>query len=159
MQLEPKRGREGASEIIRGRDGDVQERRRRKAFDGAAKRLGVNESLLDHERFAYRWISAVDARIFQKTVQDDWEIMTNDGGALKPDATDMGDAVSIIGGSGANGSGLRQYLCRKPRRFYEEDQKEKQDRLDEQLKMLRTGRSAQGEVQGDYVPRGGITIA
>jgi len=138
---------------------ELTERRRRQDFDGAAKRLGVNTAALDHDRFVYRWINATDARIFEKTVQDDWDIVTNDGGVVKHDATDIGAAVSVVAGTQANGSGLRTYLCRKPRRYFDEDQKKKQDRLDEQMKQLRTGRSGQGEALGDYVPRGGISIA
>lgn len=140
-------------------EADIGERRRRREFDGAAKRLGVNTDALDHDRFVYRWINATDARMFEKTVQDDWDIVTQDGGTVKHDATDIGSAVSIVAGTQANGSGLRTYLCRKPRRYFDEDQKKKQDRLDEQLKQLRAGKSAQGEALGDYVPRGGIVIA
>lgn len=152
MQLEP-RGRQSRAEE------QLPERRKRTDIDMTGKRLAVRQDLLDFDKFKYRWINDSDVRLFRLTRQDDWEVMTQDGEALKPDSTDMGAAVSIPVGTKPDGSPMRAYLCRKLRRFYDDDQKMKQTELDEQLKRLRMGQTTGGESQGDYVPSGGIRIA
>jgi hypothetical protein len=153
MQLEQTRGRQSRAEE------QLPERRKRTETDMTGKRLAVRNDLLDFDKFKYRYINDSDTRLYQLTRQDDWEVMTQDGQALKPDSTDMGSAVSIPVGTRPDGSPMRAYLCRKLRRFYEDDQKMKQTELDEQLAQLRLGNSAKGEGQGDYVPSGGIRIA
>jgi hypothetical protein len=162
MQLEaPRRGRN--DELPREREGRASEetttRRRRQDTDTVGKRLAVNTNLLDYDKFAYRFINDAPARLFQMTQQDDWDIVKQDGGVLKPDSTDMGEAVSVVVGTKPDGSPLRSYLCRKPRKFYDDDQKKKQTELDEQLAQLRRGNTKAGDLQGDYVPSGGIRIA
>jgi len=152
MDEEKRRGRPPRSEV-------EQQRRRRRKAHGGVKNLGVDESLLDHDKFAYRWINDADVRMIQKTKYDDWNVMTQNGGELKEDATDFGNAVSKYTGVKKDGSPQVSYLCRKPRQWYEEDQTEKQTELDEQLARLRVGQSAKGESQGDYIPNAGIKIA
>lgn len=152
-QPEVTRGRRSRSEEA------TVERRRRQDIDTVGKRLAVNTALLDHDRFAYRFINDAPARLYAMTQQDDWDIVKVDGAVVKPDNTDLGDAVSIVVGTKPDGSPLRSYLCRKPRRFFEEDRKKRQTDLDEQLAQLRRGNTAAGEAQGDYVPIGGIRIA
>ena len=134
-------------------------KRRRQHSNVVGRRLAVNESILDFDNFNYRYINDTPARMFAMTKQDDWDIVRNDGGVIKEDSTDLGDAVSVIVGAAVDGSGLRAYLCRKPRKFWAEDQKQKQEELDKQLSALRKGESAKGESQGDYVPNSGISIA
>lgn len=152
MQLET-RGRQSRA------DEQLPERRKRTDTDMTGKRLAVRQDLLDFDKFKYRWINDSDVRLFRLTKQDDWEVMTQGGEALKPDSTDMGAAVSIPVGTKPDGSPMKAYLCRKLRRFYDDDQKMKQTELDEQLKRLRLGNDKGGESQGDYVPSGGIRIA
>ena len=134
-------------------------RRRREGGNVTGRRLGVNEDMLDFTRFAYRWVNDDPARIQGKTVYDDWNIMTQEGGALKEDATDLGSAVSMVVGTHPDGSPKRAYLCRKPRTYFEADQKEKQKELDEQLNQLRRGLDREGASQADYVPTSGISIS
>lgn len=140
---------------------DLGERRRKRDLTATTggKNLGINPDVVDMENYVYRFVNDSPARIHAMTKQDDWDIVTNDGGKVKPDATDLGDAVSVVVGANKDGSPLRAYLCRKPRKWYDEDQKQKQTELDAQLQQLRRGRSARGEVQGDYIPATGITIA
>lgn len=164
MQLEaPRRGRPRNDDMTREREGradeQLPERRRRQEMDTVGKRLAVNTNLLDHDRFAYRFINDAPARLFQMTQQDDWDIVKQDGSIVKPDSTDLGDAVSVVVGTKPDGSPLRSYLCRKPRKFYEDDQKKKQTDLDEQLAQLRRGNTKAGDLQGDYIPTSGIKIA
>lgn len=155
MQLEPREPRARRSRD----DEEATERRRRQDADTTGKRLAVNMGLLDHSRFAYRWVNDAPARLFQLTQQDDWDIVKANGDAVKADNTDLGDAVSIVVGTKPDGSALRSYLCRKPRRYFDEDRQKRQTELDEQLAQLRRGNTAAGEMQGDYVPSGGIRIA
>jgi len=85
--------------------------------------------------------------------------VTGTGDTIKHDSTDLGAAVSIVVGTKVDGSPMRAFLCRKPRKFYEDDEKKKAEDLDEQLSQLKRGNTAAGELQGDYQPAGGIRIA
>ena len=109
---------------------------------------------MDFNQYAYRWIndSPGGARLYEKTKNDDWDIVSQDGGVLKNDATD--GAVSVIVGTNPDGSPLRAFLCRKPKSWYDEDQAEKAAKLDEQLASLRRGLTRDGQSQSDYVPAG-----
>jgi hypothetical protein len=133
-------------------------RRRRKEGGGVVgRRLGVRESLLDLKTYKYRWISDYPAgRLFAKTQQDDWEIMTQDG--EKDDSTGLGAKISVIVGKEEDGSQRLAFLCRKLKTFFDEDYAEQQKVLDEQLKQLRAGNDASGEAQSDYVPRNAIRV-
>jgi hypothetical protein len=139
---------------------EAPKRRRVDGNEGVSgQRLPVKTSLLDYEAFAYRWINDDEVRLFQKTKQDDYDIMKNNGEVVNGANTDLGDAISVIVGTKPDGSARRAFLCRKPRKFYDDDQKKKAEDLDEQLARLRRGDSRTGEAQGDYVPSGGIRIA
>jgi hypothetical protein len=136
------------------------EQRRRKQRDGGeltGKRLAVTKSSLDFTRFVYRWINDAPARLFAKTKEDDWDVVTNDG--VKDDSADLGNAVSQIVGTAPDGSALKAYLCRKPRTFYDEDQKDKSRDLDKQLEQLRRGNDRAGGSQADYIPSTGIRMS
>jgi len=138
-----------------------KEQRRRKQRDGGdvvGKRLAVNKSQLDFDRFVYRWINDDPARIYGKTKEDDWDIVKNNGGIVKDDSADIGDAVSQVVGSKPDGSPKVAYLCRKPVQFYDDDQWLKQADLDEQLSQLRRGMSRDGGANSDYVPSSGISL-
>lgn len=152
MQLET-RGRQSRA------DEQLPERRKRVDIDMTGKRLAVRNELLDFDKYKYRWINDADVRLYQLTKQDDWDVMAQDGAALKSDNTDLGAAISIPVGTKPDGSPMRAYLCRKLRRFWEDDQKMKQTDLDEQLSRLRVGKDAQGADMGDYTPSGGIRVA
>ena len=132
--------------------------RRRKRGTVYGSRLGVSDSLLDFDNFAYRWINDTPggARIFDKTQNDDWDFVTQDGGVLKTDATDA--AVSVVVGTSPDGSALRAYLCRKPKKYYDEDQAEKSEELDRQPQQMRMGNAPDGTSQADYVPHSGISL-
>ncbi len=134
----------------------LPERRKRTDIDVVGKRLAVPTHLLDHEKYAYRWFNDADTRLMQMTKHDDWDVMANDGEVA---SADLGNAITRPVGVNPDGSPMRAYLCRKLRRFYDEDQKMKQTDLDEQLSRLRQGNDAKGGSQGDYIPSGGIRIA
>lgn len=156
MQLEPApveretRARRSRAEEV------LPERRKRIDIATTGKRLAVPTHLLDHEKYVYRFFNDSDTRLMQMTQHDDWDIMANDGGIA---STDLGNAITRPVGVRPDGSPMKAYLCRKLRKFYEEDQKMKQTDLDEQLARLRQGNDADGGSQGDYIPSGGIRIA
>jgi len=131
-------------------------RRRQTAAGVAGFRLGVNLSKLDFDAYSYRWINDAPARIHAKTVEDDWDIVMNDGG-VKSDSADLGNAVSQIVGTNKDGSPIRAYLCRKPKDYFDQDQKAKSAELDRQLAELRRGNDAHGQSQSDYTR--GISIS
>lgn len=137
---------------------DEVQRRRRKRDSGelTGTRLGVIKSTLDEEKFVYRWINDSTARLYSKTKEDDWNLVMNKG--VKDDSKDLGNAVSEVVGLTPDSKPLRAYLCRKPRAFYEEDQKRKSKALDEQLSELRRGNDRSGGSQSDYIPNTGIKL-
>jgi hypothetical protein len=139
---------------------ESQPRRRKTADSGelTGQRLGVPKSTLDLDRFKYRWINDEkgNARLFSKTKEDDWDIVANDGNLCE--SADLGDAVSRVVGVGPDGKPLVAYLCRKPRSFYDEDQKAKSAELDRQMAELRRGNTRGGEAQADYIPKSGIRM-
>ena len=137
-----------------------QKRRRKGGAGVTGQRLGVNESRLDFDRYSYRWINDSPARIHAKTMEDDWDIVMNDGG-VKEDNADLGNAVRQIVGTQPSGAPLYAYLCRKPKSYFDEDQKAKMAELDRQLAELRQGRAPDGARQvdeTDYVPSSGIRL-
>jgi len=108
--------------------------------------------------FAYRWVVDHPGRMYALTVQDDWAVMTQDGGEVKEDSTDMGNAVSIVVGAHADGSAKRAYLCRKPREWYDEDKKNDRKAVEETERMLKQGVVPEegdfnNNAEGFYVPR------
>ncbi|MEY1555322.1 hypothetical protein AB3Y40_06770 [Yoonia sp. R2331] len=138
-------------------ENEVVRRRKRGGGEVHGRRLGVNSNLLDFNQFKYRWINDVPARMHSKTQDDDWDVVTNDG--VKDDSADLGNAVTQIVGTKADGSPLVAYLCRKPKTFWEEDQAEKSAELDRQLAQMRSGNDRDGGPQSDYTPNTGISIA
>ena len=136
-----------------------ENRQRRKSRDSGVigQRLAIPASMLDHSRFKYRWINDDGAaRIFDKTKQDDWDIVANNGAVA--DSADLGNAVSKVVGLAPDGSALKAYLCRKLRTFYDEDQALKSAELDRQIADLRRGNDRDGKSQADYIPASGIRI-
>lgn len=144
----------------RPRKDESRPERRRKKRSGAieGRRLGVDTELLDRANYAYRIVNDRPGRLVDFNSHDDWDFVTNDGGAVSENSSDLGARVSWIVGTGPDGQPLRAYLMRKPKSFYDEDQADKAADLDEQINQLRRGMSRSGEAQGDYVPSGGIRI-
>lgn len=119
---------------------ETQARRRRRGDVGSTSlRLRVDESLLDRDKYEYRWIADRDVRMHRKTHDDDWDVVKQEGGELKADASDLGAAVSVVSGVKKDGSPERQYLCRKLKTFHDADMAEKEaarKEVDEQMRTL-----------------------
>jgi hypothetical protein len=137
---------------------EAQERRRRRDGGVVGRRLGIADENLDFNTFVYRFVNDSPARLFSKTKQDDWDIVTNDGEAIE-DSADLGNAVTRVVGVKPDGSPLMAYLCRKPKKFHEEDAARSQAELDKQLTELQRGNDRFGGSQSDYVSRSSIETA
>jgi hypothetical protein len=136
---------------------EKEQRRKRDHGDMTAQRMPVARSMLDLDRFTYRWVNDTAGRL--KFFYDDhWDVVMQDGSGMAPNATDLGAAVSQVVGVSADGKALSAYLMRKPRTYYDEDQKQKNVDLDEQLAQLRRGNDRSGGAQADYIPREGIRL-
>lgn len=127
------------------------DRRRRGDVDtGMRRRLPVDESKLDHKKFVYRWANDDAARMRDLTGHDDYDPV--------PEA-DVGGATKVTVGPGDNGGLRGTVLLRKPREFWEDDQKKKDASRDRNLEVLKAGRPAQDDSGGGleqdraYVPR------
>lgn len=133
-----------------------EETRRRKGSQGFGK-LSVDESMLDHSTYVYRWLNdEQNGRIYSKTKMDDWDLVPNAG--VKEDSTDLGDMVSVPVGTHENGTPKRAYLARKLKTYYDDDRAEAQRELDRQLAEMRRGNDRDGAPLSDYIPRSGIRI-
>lgn len=143
-----------------------QSERRRRRGTGALSglKLAVNEDALDRKNFEYRFVNDRPGRIAQLTQNDDYDIVTDPSKEAKPDSTNEGTGISVYVGGGENGQPMRGYLLRKPKKYYQEDQAEKQALIDEQLKAIKRGapqvqgQDARDLAQVSYVPEGGISI-
>lgn len=145
----PRRGRPPKA------DGVQERRKKRTGLIG--KRLGVPESLTNFNDFAYRWVNDDGVRFFMLTEQDDWELAPQ--GPDEAETVDIGNAVKRVVGSKPDGSPMFAYLCRKPRKFYDDDAADKQAELDKQLEQIRRGNSRSGQAQADYTPASGIKVS
>lgn len=138
-----------------------QARRRRNsdALAGRRKRLSLDESKLDKENFVYRWANDERGRIHALTVEDDWEVVTDRSGSVKPDAAGDGSQVTHRAGVGEQGAALNAVLLRKPKAYHDEDKAAQQRRIDETETVLSSGKTPGAQDDGStYVPSGGISL-
>lgn len=136
----------------------AQRRRRADTTGEHGGRLNVNEALLDHNQFAYRWINDSAGRVDHLTTKDDWDIIRDP--TVKDDSNSEGAPVRQLVGSKVDGSPLYAYLCRKPIEFHKEDRAKKQARTTELEKQIMRGVvKAPGALSTDnataYIPDGG----
>lgn len=129
----------------------IQRRRRRLAMDGAvAGKLGVHPSMIDSEKYVYRFVNdEQNGRIHNLTQLDDWELVPRVGET----GTDLGSMESRIVGTHADGTAKRAYLCRKLKILQEEDDAAQQAAIDEIESQLKGGFDRHGAKQFDYTPR------
>ena len=136
-----------------------QERRRRNSdsLAGIRSRLTVRQEL-DTENFAYRWVNDVDNRLHDLTVNDDWEMVENRAGDMKPDGTGVGSEVATPVGTGENGRPIRAVLLRKKKDWYDDDERAKKRRIDDLESGLKAGAVPNMDSDKTYVPKGGIVL-
>lgn len=132
-------------------------RRKRSGGELHGRRLAVVIPPDQFKKFAFRWVNDKEARMIMLTKEDDWDLVPADF-AQKDDNADLGNMISTPVGTHPDGSAMRAYLCRKLRTFYDDDQREKQEALDAQLSLMRSGNPMNNKDDTDYVPKTGIRI-
>lgn len=160
---EPRRGRptnaerEARAAVLPARAAEVQQRRRRRESLGPDRnmKLHVPESEKD-PNFHYRWVNARAGRVKFLTEQDDYDIVSTTQMADDPSKNlSEGTNISRVGNQ-TTGEGM--VLLRKPKEYFEEDQKAKAAKLDELDKTMRQGAARSGDGIGPqdnaYVPGG-----
>lgn len=137
------------------------ERRRRNtdALSGRRVRLAVDESKLDHANYVYRWINDTGSRVYDLTKRDDWDVVTDREGELKPhDGTTAGAEVTTLGGTGADGKAERMILVRKRREYQKDDEAKKAKAIDDLESSMKAGSVPQAGVEQGYVPAEGANV-
>lgn len=160
INLSPEEEKE--SKPTKRQQAEKQQRRRRKTGgDGFNLKLSVDEGEKD-PNFVYRWINDnVGGRMMEMTVHDDWDQVTKEQMSADPDKDSKeGTPIKRIVGE-KNGQPLHAYLCRKPREYFEEDERDKQAEIDAVEQDMRRGAPADPkgiEQSTSYVPGGTNTI-
>jgi len=130
----------------------AQRRRRSDTSETRNLKLAVPDSLLDKDKFVYRWINnTASGRIHDKTVNDDWDIVQQIG----PNKEEVPVVRNV--GRGENGQPTQAYLCRKPKAYHEEDKGRALSAIKEREEALRQGVTADPQgLHGPtaYVPGG-----
>lgn len=140
---------------------EVRTERRRKPGSTVLPgiKLGVDESKLDRDNYAYRLVNDTAGRVQQLEGQD-WDPAPEQ--ALFG-STGAGTVQSKHAGS-IEGRPFNAVLMRKPKRMHVEDQAAKQRPIDELEGAIKRGSVAQAQVPtemtgaGTYTPGGGNTI-
>ncbi len=134
------------------------ERRRRKSglLAGTVTPLDVDAEVkaANEGEYELRWINDTSGgRFHSLTVEDDWDPVTDKDGTI---------IKKRVGLQTDDKTPMDAVLCRKPKDWYREDQKEKNQLLDEQMTEIKRGSSSDGgSVQATgaaYVPKGSIKI-
>lgn len=142
-----------------------EERARRRRRDDMGDGRFLNLSIVGHQdpRYVYRWINDEPGRVYNLTVRDDWDRVTDEQlGERSEKDRQLGCGVERIA---YKDTGKRCILVRKLREYYEADEAKKQARhdvIDSEMKkgtVRGTGdeQPLQMGVTG-YVPAGGISI-
>jgi hypothetical protein len=148
------------------RQGEVrQERRRRKDLSTNAHLLfSIPDHLRDDERYRYHWFVDRPGRIEQKTVHDDWDLVTEPELAADGRQTGAGTRIERHAGVDKYGNPERAFLARKLREHDEEDKRAGQARIDERMRQIKRGKATEDDDgatpgrDGSYVPKGRIVI-
>lgn len=97
--------------------------------------------------FEYRVMKGDEARLYEKTKNDDWESVKD------PETKEV---IRVLVGKNEDGSPRYDVLCRKKSEWFEEDKKAAQSLLDDTEKELLRGinKKAHGTLEADttYIP-------
>ncbi len=140
----------------------TERRRRADTSNEFTHRLSVNHALLDHGKYAYRFVNDTSGRLHELTVNDDWDVVKDP--SVKTDNNNEGAPVRKLVGANQDGSPVYAFLCRKPLQYHKDDRKRKSQRTDELMAQIKRGavKSPDGAAALDksttYIPDGGISI-
>lgn len=134
------------------------ERRRRdtSSLKGARRRLAVNERALDRENFVYRFANDDKNRIYDLTVNDDWEVVSDREGDIN--ASDaIGAQASVRAGTDSEGKSMRTVLLRKPKAYHDADVAARLRQIDATEQSLKDV-PKEAEKATTYMPDGGMKL-
>lgn len=96
-----------------------------------------------------------DGANLTKRTRQDWDFVSYQGGKVgeKDNSQNLGDAYSVVVGKTDSGSPITAYLMCKEKDWYEDDQKMKQEVVDEVDNEIKAGRI--GKVEKSYQPKDG----
>lgn len=127
---------------------EVQQRRRRREGMGPERNLKLAVPDKD-PNYEYRWVNNRPGRVHQLTKNDDWDVAPEQNG---PGLGTIGERTVD------KTTGEQAILLRKPKEFYDEDQREKEKLLKSRDDAMRRGPpTAPADGDGDdktYVPGG-----
>lgn len=125
-------------EEMRNESRDGEGRRARRLLGGSDFKMTVPERMRD-PNYEYRWFNDSKNRL-TNAEEADWEFVEGDahiGTGAESNNNDGGSRISMAAGSAEDGKPVRAYLMRKKKEWHEEDQQEKQKRIDEVENQLR----------------------
>ena len=99
-----------------------------------------------------RFVNDDKARISQLVGQD-WDFVKYEEGQIEESVQEMGSGYSIVVGNKENGEPLKAYLMAKEKDWYQDDQKMKQQAVDEVDEEIRGGKLV--NVEQSYQPKDG----
>ena len=147
-------------------------RKHRVKFGSSEQKLGISkdqQEYFERKGEVCRWFNDKTGRL-ERAEGLEWRYVTKDeiapGGIGKTGDTtaveNMGNKVSRVVGKEDDGTPITAYLMAIPKEFYEDDQKEKSEKLLEKEKAISQGIDSQGrpgDKEGRYVPaHTGISI-
>jgi hypothetical protein len=133
----------------------TRRRRNTDAMGGRRGRLSVATEL-DTDNYVYRWANDEGTRIHELTVGDDYDVVTDRAGVVKPDGISTGSEVAVSAGAGEHGRPVRAVLLRKPKHLHMEDKRLEQSAIDAKEASIRAGspQGGGGDPGMSYVPKG-----
>ena len=130
----------------------AERRRRNTSLSGRRRRFSVDKSKMD-DGYVYRFANDDAGRIYDLTVMDDYDVVSDREATIKPDGEGMGTQVAVHAGRTQDGKPMRAVLLRKPRALYDDDQAAKARHIDEQEAGLRAGRVPGVDSASQYTPK------
>lgn len=149
---------------------DKQEGRGRGTADTRRERIpfGVPQSRLTvantDPSFVYRWVNDDGKGRIDRAVAGGYEFVQSEadqkvGSGSADGNSDVGSKVSRIVGTSESGGGMRAYLMRIKKEWYDEDQRRKQKEGPDMIEAaIRRGTLNQSGDDNRYIPSEGIAV-
>lgn len=113
--------------------------------------------------YVYRWVNDDGRGRIDRATAGGYEFVQADsdqkvGTGSADGNSDVGSRVSRIVGTQEGGAGMRAYLMRIKREWYEQDQKAKQALVDQIDSAIKRGDAHRSGDDNRYVPKAGISV-
>lgn len=114
--------------------------RRKRVGQGLSSRLKLHvpEEIKD-KNYEYRWINDDGNRIYDKTKHDDWDPVSADDKNEIADAGSIDSIVSKRVGTNEAGQPIKAILCRKLKKYCDEDRREKRQQREAVMEQINHG--------------------